>query len=632
MTHKLLTILALGIVASACERDSGMVEPEFRQYSIRDFLKTTAMGGGFFDTQESSLLVHSNASGVYNVYSVDILTGEQKQLTNFKETTYSVAYLPGSPRFLFMQDSGGDEKYKLYLSNPDGNAQKLTVGTDTRELFHGFSFDRTSFYTSNNSRNRKYMDVYRWDVNKLTPTLVYLNDEGMTFGAISPDGRWLAMYKSNDRLDSDLYVFDLGGDRQRRVLGRDGGTPVRIVPKAFAADGHKLLYTTDESSEFAKLASYDLESGESANVAEYGWDVSDVDISRSGRFRIVAVNENSVMRLEISDTKTGDGVDIPELRGREIRSAEFSDSERYLKFFAMDDRNPGDLYLFDMQTRKLTQLTHNLNADISMADLVDARLVRLSARDGLKFSGYLYRPREASITNKVPALLWIHGGPGGQSRPLYSASKQFLINHGYAIFDLNYRGSSGFGRSFGLADDQKHGREPLWDCVDAKDWLADNIDWIDSERIGILGGSYGGYMVMAALAFAPDEFDVGVDLFGVTNWVRTLKNMPPWWEDIRAGLFRELGDPSAQEDMLREISPLFHASNVRKPVIILQGANDPRVLQVESDEMVDNIRSAGGTVEYVLFEDEGHGFTKNDNRIRGWNAILSFLDTHLKSM
>ena len=174
------------------------------------------------------------------------------------------------------------------------------------------------------------------------------------------------------------------------------------------------------------------------------------------------------------------------------------------------------------------------------------------------------------------------------------------------------------------------GKSPIWDCVDAKDWLKANVDWIDPDKIGILGGSYGGYMVMAALAYQPEEFAVGVNLFGVTNWVRTLKSIPPWWESFKFALYRELGNPETQEDMMREISPLFHADKITKPVIVLQGANDPRVLQVESDEMVEAVREKGGIAEYVLFDDEGHGFTKTANQIRGWNAVLAFLDKHLK--
>lgn len=167
--------------------------------------------------------------------------------------------------------------------------------------------------------------------------------------------------------------------------------------------------------------------------------------------------------------------------------------------------------------------------------------------------------------------------------------------------------------------------------MDAKEHLK-TLDWIDPDRIGILGGSYGGYMVLAALAYEPEQFVVGVDIFGVANWVRTLESIPPYWESYREALYVEIGHPEEDAQMLRDISPVFHGDRITRPIIILQGANDPRVLQAESDDMVSAIRQNNGTVEYIIFEDEGHGFTKNTNRIRGWNAILSFLESHLRGV
>ena len=226
-------------------------------------------------------------------------------------------------------------------------------------------------------------------------------------------------------------------------------------------------------------------------------------------------------------------------------------------------------------------------------------------------------------------MLWIHGGPGGQSRAGYSAEKQFLLNNGYALFAVNNRGSSGYGKSFLAADDGKHGREPLWDCVDAKEYLK-TLDWVDPDRIGIMGGSYGGYMTLAALAFEPDEFVCGVDIFGVANWIATLENIPPYWESFRLALYNEIGDPEKDREFLHLTSPVFHGDKITKPLMILQGANDPRVLQAESDDMVASIMENGGTVEYMVFDDEGHGFRKSSNRIAGYNKMLEFLDTHLK--
>jgi dipeptidyl aminopeptidase/acylaminoacyl peptidase len=242
----------------------------------------------------------------------------------------------------------------------------------------------------------------------------------------------------------------------------------------------------------------------------------------------------------------------------------------------------------------------------------------------------LWKPQQATPGPKAPALIWVHGGPGGQTRKGYSALIQYLVNHGYVVLGINNRGSSGYGQSFFTADDQKHGHEPLWDCVEAKKYLAAQ-PYVDKDRIGIIGGSYGGYMVLAALSLQPDVFDVGVDLFGISNWVRTLESIPAWWEAQRVALYKEIGDPVKQRDMLLEISPLFHADKIKKPLIVLQGANDPRVIKPESDDIVAAVKKNGVAVEYIVFPDEGHGFTKKKNQIEGYRAILTFLERHLKS-
>ena len=241
-----------------------------------------------------------------------------------------------------------------------------------------------------------------------------------------------------------------------------------------------------------------------------------------------------------------------------------------------------------------------------------------------------YKPLTASKNDKVPALVWVHGGPGGQSRVGYRALIQYLVNHGYAILAVNNRGSSGYGKSFHKMDDRNHGDKDLKDCIWGKKWFQSQ-DYINPDRIGIIGGSYGGYMTMAAMTFAPDKFTVGVNIFGVTNWLRTLKSIPPYWESFRAALFDEMGDPYTEDSVrLFEISPLFHAQNVKHPILVLQGANDPRVLQVESDEIVAAVRENEVHVEYLVFPDEGHGFMKKENEIKAYGQVLEFLNKYLK--
>ena len=225
--------------------------------------------------------------------------------------------------------------------------------------------------------------------------------------------------------------------------------------------------------------------------------------------------------------------------------------------------------------------------------------MRYPSFDGLKIPSILYQPQSASATHKVPALVWVHGGPGGQSRRGYSATIQHLVNHGYA------RARRQQPRLERLRQDVlSHGRPQArrrrsegHRRTPSSTWPA--LDWVDGERIGIIGGSYGGYMVGAALAFEPDAFDVGIDIFGVMNWVRTLTSIPPWWASFKESLYDEMGDPATDGERHRAISPLFHAKNIRVPLLVVQGANDPRVLQVESDEIVAAVRANGVPVEYV---------------------------------
>lgn len=306
----------------------------------------------------------------------------------------------------------------------------------------------------------------------------------------------------------------------------------------------------------------------------------------------------------------------------------FSADDARMAFYVNDSRVPNDLYVADFDGSAPRPLTRALNRAIDPAHLVDGRVVRFDSYDGLSIPGVLYRPHGASESNRAPLLVMVHGGPGGQAIIGYNALKQYLVNHGYAIFDINNRGSSGYGKSFYAADDRCHGECDLGDVVASKAFLT-GLGWVDPQRVGIIGGSYGGYMVLAALAFAPTTFDAGVNIFGVANWVRTLESIPPWWEAQRQALYAELGDPATDAERLRRISPLFHAGNIERPLIVLQGANDPRVLQVESDEIVAAVRAHGVPVEYVVFPDEGHGFVRRENEEQGYRAIREFLDRHL---
>jgi dipeptidyl aminopeptidase/acylaminoacyl peptidase len=349
--------------------------------------------------------------------------------------------------------------------------------------------------------------------------------------------------------------------------------------------------------------------------------------SHSGRYRVSAVNADGSTRLTITDTRSGRPVTLRGVPDGDLGGVRFNRDETMIAFTVASDTSPADIFVADLRTGRARRLTRALNPAIDERQLVTASVARFPSYDGTQIPGILYRPREASAAHPVPAIVLVHGGPGGQSRRGYSAMVQHLVNNGYAVYAINNRGSSGYGKTFFHMDDRRHGDVDLRDVVASRDWLAGQ-DWI-SDRIAIMGGSYGGYMTAAAMTFHPTTFDVGIDIFGVTNWVRTLESIPAWWGAQRTALYDEMGDPATDAERHRRISPLFHAGQIRRPMLVIQGANDPRVLKVESDELVAAIRANNVPVVYVVFPDEGHGFLRKQNRIDASEAYLRFLNQHM---
>ena len=309
-----------------------------------------------------------------------------------------------------------------------------------------------------------------------------------------------------------------------------------------------------------------------------------------------------------------------------VRGISISRDDAAFAFYASDGSVPDELYAGPI-TAAPSRLTNALNPSIRREDLVVPTVVRFKSYDNVEIPGVLYKPHQASAAAKAPGVVLVHGGPGGQAQVGYSALTQALVNHGYVVFDINNRGSSGYGKTFFAMDDKKHGEADLGDVVASKKMLVDT-GYVDAARIGIIGGSYGGYMVLAALTLQPDAFKVGVDLFGISNWVRTLTSIPPWWGSFKDALYAEMGEPTADSERLHRVSPLFNADKIKAPLMVLQGANDPRVLKVESDEIVAAAKKNGVPVEYIVFPDEGHGFVKKENEIKGYTAVIAFLDKY----
>jgi dipeptidyl aminopeptidase/acylaminoacyl peptidase len=596
-----------------------------KRYTIDQFMATTTVTGASFSKDEKRILFSSNASGIFNAYTMPVAGGTAQAMTkSTTDSTYAVGYFYNDDRILFTRDQGGNENNHLYVRELDGSERDLTPGDKLTARFGGWRPDGAAFYVISNERDPKFFDVYRYDAKTYARTLLYKNESGMDATAISRDEKWLALNKTNTTSDSDVYVYSLDSREMKHVTPHKEAS--NNAGQDFDPESKRLLFTTNADGEFAAIRAYDLATGAVGDVEKADWDLLGTSFSRNGQHRVSLVNQDGTVALRVY--ANGKPVALPKLPG-ELRQATFSPSGSLMAFYLNGDRSPNNLYVYDFRTRQAKQLTHSLNKEIDPNDLVEAEVVRFKSFDGTVIPSIFYKPKGAAANARVPALVYVHGGPGGQTMRGYNAQIQYLVNHGYAVLGINNRGSSGYGKTFFAADDRKHGREPLWDCVEAKTWLA-SLGYIDPERIGIMGGSYGGYMTLAALAFRPEAFKVGIDIFGVSNWVRTLENIPPYWESFRKALYDEIGDPAKDKDFLVATSPLFHAAQIRKPLMVIQGANDPRVIKPESDEIVEAVRNNKVDVEYVVFPDEGHGFSKKKNQAEASAKILAFLDKYLK--
>ena len=541
-------------------------------------------------------------------------------------SVFAISYFPEDGRKLFRMDDNGNEIYHIYLMDEEGNYQDLTPWEGARSLFYRWADDKKSFFFASNQRDKRYNDLYKMDVESLTPELIFQNEEGYTLQAITKNEAYLALGKTINTNDSDLFLYEISSGKLTKINENLSSNSA----EDFTPDDTALLYTTDDGGEFSYLMSYDISAGTRKKVSEKEWDITGSYFTEKGTYQVTYTNEDAKNAIEVIEVATGKPLELPAIEGMDVNNVGFSSDETLMRFYAGGSNSPSNLYVYNLESGEVTQLSDVLNPEIEAGDLVRAEVIRYASFDGLEIPAIYYRPHQASESEPVPALVWVHGGPGGQSRQGFNPLIQYLVNHGYAVLAVNNRGSSGYGKTFYQMDDLNHGDKDLKDCIAGKDWLASQPG-IDGTKIGIIGGSYGGYMTMAALTFAPEEFDVGVNIFGVTNWIRTLRSIPAWWESSRIALYKELGDPySADSVRLEAISPLFHTERVTKPLMVLQGAKDPRVLQVESDEIVAGVRQNGVPVEYVLFEDEGHGFLKKENQIKGYSQILEFLNVHLK--
>jgi len=628
--HGIYLFGVLALTLASCKKDEKAEARTPKQYSLEDLYDTKSINGSNFNADETKILIDNNVTGIFNAYELTIADTSQVALTNStKESMYTIDYLPGTNKFIYTSDQGGNENFHLYLMDPKTKETKdITPWKDSKSQFAGWSKDKKSMYVASNKRDQRFFDLWKLDTTTWTPTLIYQNDTGLTPNGMSDNEQYVALSQEVTTDKSELYLYDTKTKKQTRI---SNGSESNWSASGFEKDNSALYYTTNDKGEFNVLYKYTIADGKSTEVYKDKWDVAGMSLSENGTYHTIFVNEDGKNKVLLFDHATNKQVSFPEIKDGDVLGVTISNSEKKLLLTVGSSTSPANLYVYDIASKNLKRLTSTLSKKVDENDLVSAEVVRYKSFDGKEIPAIYYKPLQASKDNKVPALVWVHGGPGGQSRVGYSNGIQYFVNRGYAVLAVNNRGSSGYGKTFYKLDNKDHSNGDLKDCIWGKKWLQEQ-DYIDGNAIGIYGGSYGGCMVLAALAFHPEEFKVGVDLFGVANWPRTLKSIPPYWESFRKALYEEMGDPFTKDSIrLKNISPLYNYQKINKPLIVLQGSNDVRVLPVESEEIVEGVKKNGVPVEYVVFPDEGHGFVKKENQITASKKTLEFLEKYLRN-
>lgn len=600
--------------------------PSVERFSIEDLLDSITYRGLSFSHDGTQLLTSSNESGISNAVSVDLKTRKVIRLTqSVDQAVNTISYFPNDDRVLLRADNAGNERAHIFLRNTDGTQTDLTPGRRHIANFHGWAADDQSFFIRDNKRNPRTFDLYELDIVSFQEELIFENGGLYNIGPVSPDKQYIALSKRTNNRSAHLLLLDRkSGEMTELTLE---GIYVSSRPLAFSPDGEFLYYATDKWHDFQYVAKYALNSGETTEVYKLDWDIRGIQFSKDGERIAISSNQNARTVVEIFDTATMQKLGSTDIPAASVASYALSADGSQIAFIETNGKAPGNIRLQQVGNPTSDLLVGSLSEKIDPEQLVAGEVVRFNSYDGLSIPGILYRPRNRSANNPGAAMVRIHGGPGGESRLSFNPTVQYLVNRGYLVYAVNNRGSGGSGKTFNHLDDHRHGRADLDDIVAARRWLA-NLDYVDSDRIAVIGGSYGGYLTLAALAFRPGEFNLGVDMYGVTDWLATLEKRPPWWESNRQSIMSEFGD-RLDVEYWRALAPAYHGENIRVPLLVLQGANDPRVHKSDVDVMVEAVRKNNERVEYIVFEDEGHGFRKKKNQIIVAKAVESFLEKYL---
>jgi len=578
------------------------------------------------------ILIGTRFADTVQVHQVAMPMGDRRQLTFFPDRVMGASFQPKKGGyFILSKDRGGNEFFQYYRFDPaTGNSTLLTDGASRNTAARWSTAGKAIAYGSTR-RNRNDVDFYVMDPADPTSDKLLSENAGGGWAVAdwSPDDKQLLVGESLSINEGYLWLVDVATGEKKAITPRGSAENIAYEPVAFTSDGKGIYAVTDLDSEFMRLAHIDLATKKHTFLSgDIPWDVEAVSLSFDGKLLAFVTNENGISRLHLLDTATGKRRTVPELPTGVFASLQWHENNRDLGFVITSARSPADVYSLDVTTQKVDRWTASETGGLDAATFVEPKLVKWKTFDGREISGFLYNPPTAKFTGKRPLIINIHGGPEGQSRPIFLARNNYYLNEmGVAMLFPNIRGSSGYGKSF-LQLDNGFLREGTYKDIEALlDWLKTRDD-LDSDRVMVTGGSYGGHMTLAIATRYNDRIRCSLDVVGISNLVTFLERTEGYRRDLRRVEYGDERDPKMRA-FLEKIAPLNHAADIKKPLFVVQGKNDPRVPLSESEQMIATVRKNETPVWYLMAQDEGHGFAKKKNADFQFYATIAFVEKYL---
>ncbi len=563
----------------------------------------------------------TDITGTPQIWAVDKSGGWPDQLTFFQDKVWSLSTSPTGEQLVCTRDIGGNERYQLFLVSPDGcQISRLTQDDQAIHHFGCWSHDGRKIAYVSNGRNGIHFDVYVRSLDEETPQMHYQSDGNYRVGCWSPDDDQLILGHEISSAQQKLMLLDLKSGDIRQLT--PAGSPASYQQVHWPVKNNVYLLS-DQGRDNMGLARLDVESGELKYLAEDSWDIEWLAISKDVKTLAYTVNEDGYSQLYFYQLQTGRVSQVTGLAEGVISDPVFSPDGEMLAVSIQNPRHNLNIWLVDVSSMTCRQLTHSSLAGIPQDSLVAPELIHYPTFDGRSIPAFFYRP--SGVEPPLPVILYVHGGPASQILPDFDPRFQFFLNKGYAILAPNVRGSSGYGKEYMALDDVRLRMDSVTDLKYAVEWLRTS-GVADPQRIAIYGRSYGGFMVLAAVTTHPELWAAAIDVVGIGNWVTFLENTGSWRRSHRE---KEYGSLENDRDFLASISPIHQVDRIQAPMLVIHGANDPRVPVSEAEQIVESLRGRDHPVEYLCYPDEGHKISKLKNWIDSFNKMAEFLAQYL---